>query len=235
MVKKYRSKKFSAKYYNVDVEKFKEWAKKNNVASKKFNKIRRYELDSTKIILDNITKRVMKLIKNKCTKDIKVNKKFWCNNSKNVGKSLFFKKRKKNYKITGFCKGESQISIHRPNDTWNKTHDILLRKLRDQKSENTEVDNCRKVRIYPNKEQRILFEKCFNINRYFYNKCVEYGNTNYTNRVTEINNLSKKGCIHFIKNNKKIKVQCKNKLCDDNKYFCKKHKDKNTDEVGEEA
>ena len=41
-----------------------------------------------------------------------------------------------------------------------------------------ESTRTRKVRFYPNKEQREYFEKCFNTHRYFYNKAVEHAKIN---------------------------------------------------------
>jgi len=43
-----------------------------------------------------------------------------------------------------------------------------------------ESTRTRKVRFYPDKEQRALLDKCFKTHRYFYNKSVEYSKTNKT-------------------------------------------------------
>jgi putative transposase len=75
--------------------------------------------------------------------------------------------------------------------------------------ENVDINYCRKVKLYPNKPQLSLFNKCFNLNRYYYNKSVEYNNSKYDKKKKELENIST--CI-----------KCSNKLY--NKYFCEKHK-----------
>ena len=53
-----------------------------------------------------------------------------------------------------------------------------------------ESTRTRKIRFYPNQEQRIFFDKCFNVHRYFYNKAVQYNKTNSTtSNITIRNNL----------------------------------------------
>ena len=47
----------------------------------------------------------------------------------------------------------------------------------------------RKIRIYPNKEQLILFDKCFNVSRYMYNRGVEYTKNQYEARKNYFNEI----------------------------------------------
>lgn len=67
----------------------------------------------------------------------------------------------------------------------------------------------RKVRFYPSKIQKELFNKCFNIHRYFYNKAVYEINTRYDSRLKEF--IDSATCV----------------ICDkpkeDKSFLCKKH------------
>jgi putative transposase len=79
------------------------------------------------------------------------------------------------------------------------------------------IKYCRKIRIYPDKEQKIYFNKCFGSTRFFYNNAIQSINDQYKNRLDELNNLSLDGCVHIDKEKK----QCKKN--NGNKYYCKKH------------
>ncbi len=76
----------------------------------------------------------------------------------------------------------------------------------------------RKIRIYPNKKQKLFFEKCFGTTRFIYNKVVEYINNAYKNDVEQLLIKKRIGCI-----NKNNDVQCCATIDENSKYFCKKH------------
>jgi putative transposase len=71
----------------------------------------------------------------------------------------------------------------------------------------------RKIPIYTSKEHKILFKKCFDITRYFYNKAVYHSNEQYNNQKAKYE--ASKICL---------KDDCETKLLKDEKFFCKKHK-----------
>lgn len=52
---------------------------------------------------------------------------------------------------------------------------------RDIMGEEITINYCRKIRIYPNNEQIILFEKCFGAHRHFYNKTIDFIKKKYSN------------------------------------------------------
>lgn len=68
----------------------------------------------------------------------------------------------------------------------------------------------RKIRIYPNKAQKDLFKKCFNVSRYFYNEGVRCINDSYQKKLSEYRNSET--CIN-----------CHEPKVDDS-FFCKKHR-----------
>lgn len=67
----------------------------------------------------------------------------------------------------------------------------------------------RKIKIHPTRGQKILFNKCFNIHRYFYNKAISKINELYTNRKNEFE--ASETCLHC----SEAKV--------DASYCCEKH------------
>ena len=74
----------------------------------------------------------------------------------------------------------------------------------------TEPENiryCRKIRIYPNKIQKDLFQKCFGCSRYIYNKGVEKLKNEWNSLFEK---AKKTGCL-----------ECQNTLY--NKLYCEKH------------
>ena len=70
----------------------------------------------------------------------------------------------------------------------------------------------RKIPIYTSKQHKILFKKCFDTTRYFYNKAVYYSNEQYYKQKSKYE--ESKICL---------KDNCGSKLLDNEKFFCKKH------------
>lgn len=84
---------------------------------------------------------------------------------------------------------------------------------------------CRKIRIYPDKEQRLYFNKCFGTTRYMYNKTVEYIEKMYKEKQ-KLTEQAKDGCTYkFVKGQRKG-MCCKQSIDGALKFFCKKHKNK---------
>lgn len=79
-----------------------------------------------------------------------------------------------------------------------------------------------KLRIYPTDKQRILFKKCLDASRYYYNKANEWVKVQMKaaqeSRKKELQELNKNGCAHFTKDK-----QCCKPLAE-SKYFCEEHK-----------
>ena len=79
------------------------------------------------------------------------------------------------------------------------------------KAEN-EIITTKKIRFFPNTEQKKLFNKCFSGHRFFYNKAIEEINHRFNKKKEEFNSFQH--CIH----------------CDqpkiDNTFTCKKHEKK---------
>jgi transposase len=103
---------------------------------------------------------------------------------------------------------------------------------------------CRKVRIYPRKEQVELFNKCIGATRYFYNQANAYVKNQISEvvdkRMAELEALKEHGCVHHIQKRKKKAaegdekvaapppVQCKKPIVEGSKWFCKAHQETGT-------
>lgn len=90
------------------------------------------------------------------------------------------------------------------------------------------IMSTRKIRFFPDSDQKNFFNKCFGSTRYIYNKTLEQIKKEYDASNKKLDRQAKKGCIHMIKPTKSgsktvksIAKQCCQKLS--TKYFCKRH------------
>jgi len=90
------------------------------------------------------------------------------------------------------------------------------------------ITYCRKIRIYPSKEQTELFNKCIGANRYFYNQANNFIKIKYQEALDAAKQDRQrridegKGCVFVYKKGKTKGNQCCNTKINE-KCFCKKH------------
>jgi len=77
----------------------------------------------------------------------------------------------------------------------------------------------RKIKFFPSTDLKIYLEKCFGASRFFYNKTVEYINSEYEKNKKKYDKDVKKGCAY---KNKKGNQCCK-KISKNSNYFCNNH------------
>ncbi len=109
-------------------------------------------------------------------------KPFWNNYSKKMSKAMWLPNKNDKYFYFDGNQNSTEKSCFCKKTTLkynNKKSSCILKKfLHPDVMDIENVKYTRKIRIYPNKDQRDLFEKCFNGHRFFYNKTVRYINDN---------------------------------------------------------
>lgn len=127
---------------------------------------------------------------------------FWNNCSKEISKRLWYPQvidfqgldEISSIGYSNSSEQNLQLSIVENINTLRKNSQrILWKSSQYSLLDTTEGENIRtrKVRFYPTQEQRKLFDKCFNVHRFFYNKSVKYNKSNpTTSNITIRNNIN---------------------------------------------
>ena len=138
---------------------------------------------------------------------------FWNNVADDVSKQLWIPSFQKEdtQLINGFANNAQQSSFCYP--PINIDEDV------ESEIVDKDIMRCRKIRFYPNREQVDLINRCFGATRYFYNRTLVYIQDRYQQRLSELLNLAKNGCIHMIKDQ-----QCCKEIDNDSAFFCNKHR-----------
>lgn len=112
-------------------------------------------------------------------KDLKLKKKlteeYWNSNAKNISKKLSFH----NELIFGVVDKKDKSNTRILTNSLQNTLIKLKSNKKIKKIQGKKIQITRKIRIYPNEMQKLLFSKYFNAYNYIYNKTVEEINLNY--------------------------------------------------------
>lgn len=161
---------------------------KRQISKTKLNSLRK-NIQPTKLL---------KTLEAELTTKDRVLSPFWNNYSKAVSKKLWcpqvidFHDSVRNSSLGYLNSSEQglQSSIGNALNPLRKNYQATSWKLlRSSQPDTTGVDHIRsrKIRIYPTREQKILFDKCFKTHRYFYNLSVNYTkNINIKNTTSNI-------------------------------------------------
>lgn len=224
MVKNYqkeiKKKKFSQKEYDDAVKELEKEIEDMRMTKKKTS-----DVDINDKNLDDV--------KNKSDRDNIIkssnNEEKHTNNKRVIKKKALKQKkiddsmREENIDIKKVIKKKALKQKNIDDDTNKDDIDDIIKSLDDEEKKADEKKSkmfvCRRIRIYPTRQQKNFFSKCFGTTRYFYNKSVEYTNNDIKIKREAYKENVKNRCIFMDDND-----QCCDRIDKGETYFCEHHK-----------